>query len=79
VDELIPMIVHVFDVKIKRKPWEVEDILRSVVRKFLIHAASHDPMFRLSNAWHSKHENQHVLENVHGKHTRNSNTENRVK
>ena len=36
--ELIHMIVHVFDAKIKGKPWEVEDILRSVVRKFLVNA-----------------------------------------
>jgi hypothetical protein len=65
-DELIRMIVHVFDVQIKRKPWKVEDFLRSVVTKFLVHAASHDSVFRLGNAWHSKHENRHVLENVCG-------------
>jgi hypothetical protein len=79
-DELMYVIVHVFDAKVKRKPWKVEDFLRSVVRKFLVTAASHDPVFRLGNAWHSKQLNTpHVFENVHGKHTRNtwnSNTEN---
>jgi hypothetical protein len=35
-DELILMIVHMFDAEIKRKPWKVEDFLHSEVRKFLL-------------------------------------------